>query len=96
MKRVNGTGVVLVLICVGVMAGLAVADLSFTWALSAGCVVMSLADGALRLRSEATGKEKWLTGGEGGIFGRMPVWILGIVLLIVTQTGLIERLNGQG
>lgn len=96
MKRANGTGVILVLVCLGVMLGLAALDWSFTWALSAGCVAMSLGDGLLRLRGEITGKERWLAGSQGGIFGRLPVWILGMLLLLVTQIGLIEWLNGQG
>ena len=95
MKRVNGTGVILILVCMGVMVALAVAGLPFTWALSGGCVVMSLLDVALRLRSDALGKEKWLTGSVGGVFGRMPVWIMGIVLMAFVQAGLIEWLNGQ-
>ena len=96
MKRANGTGVILVLVCLGVMIGLAAFGWSFTWALSGGCVVISLVDAGLRLRSGAAGKEKWLTGSQGGVFGRLPIWILGLVLLIVVQPGLIEWLNGQG
>ncbi|MEZ4593824.1 MAG: hypothetical protein R3D55_22160 [Chloroflexota bacterium] len=96
MKRVNGTGVILLFVCLGVMIVFAVVGWSFTWALSAGCVVMSALDGALRLRSDTEGREKWLTSSVGGVFGRMPVWILGIVLLVFVQVGLIEWLNGQG
>ena len=91
MIRSNKKGLIMVLIGVAVMVALAVFSFTFRAALSYGCGVMIVLDGVLRLRHSAVGKDKWLTAAAGGFFGRMPVWVLGLILLILLQTGLVER-----
>lgn len=89
MVRSNRTGFWMFLVGAVVMATAVVLDQDFATSLSLSCVAWIGVDGVYRLRNGLNGRNKWLGARGGGVIGFAPVWILGLLMLLLLQTGFL-------
>lgn len=93
MVRFNMTGLYMFLAGAAVMATAVAFGLDFTAAGTVMCIAWIVGDGIYRLRQDATGREKWLVGQSGGLVAFMPVWLLGLLMMLLLQSGYLEMVD---
>jgi uncharacterized membrane protein YphA (DoxX/SURF4 family) len=71
----------------GTLSALGVAP---RWAGSIGVGVMLVADLLYRWRQRAPGVNPWLGAGYGGFLAIAPAWLMGVVLIVAAQFGLLD------
>lgn len=90
MFRVNLVGGVLLVIGALIGGTLSAVGLEPRWAGTIGAGVMVLADLIYRGRQMAPGVNPWLDSGYGGFLALGPSWLIGLIIVIGAQFGLMD------
>jgi hypothetical protein len=90
MFRLNLIGAAMLFGSALVGFALAALGLEQRWAITAALVLMIAADLVYRLTRRVPGRERWLGAQAGGFLALGPVWIMGLVLAVLFQFGLLD------